>query len=657
MQRAPACPSSALPARTHGIPGDGAPRPPPPTRPPPPVAPLAQPADAQRRPLSDCGVRLRLLATTDLHGQLLSYDYFANRPQYGQGLAQIATLIAAARAEVPGSILLDNGDFLQGSALTEPALPPAARRRPNPAIVAFNTLGYDAVALGNHEFNFGLDRLHEAIAPARFPVLAANAVLVPGATPLADRLLFAPYALIRRNLTDRGGRCHAVTVGVIGLTPPQILDWDRRHLEGRLQMRGMVETARAWVPEMRRAGADLVVCLAHTGIFPVATAQADDVCAADLAALPGIDAVIAGHSHLVWPPTSLPGEPALAPELTLVAGKPVVQPGHSGTHLGIIDLWLSPGARGWEVSASRTSAASTSEIIAGLPREVIRAAATPLRRELGPDHRAVLGRMRRGLGQTPIPLHSYFATLAPSAATQLLADAKTDHVRQALAGRPEAALPILASVTPFRIGGRGGPLNYTDIAPGPMTLRNVLDLYPFPNTILAQEVTGAAIAERLETAARIYATLRPGESEQPLIDPHGPMLLSEQIPGLAYRIDLSRREGRIVDLRFGGLPLSPRTRLVFVTNSFRAATFPMPGARLLLDEDTPSNEVLAAWLRRGGRPRPPLAPRWSFMPMPGTGAYYDTGPGALRHLAEIAPFAPVFAGVTPLGFHRFRLQL
>ncbi|MBE2277862.1 MAG: 5'-nucleotidase C-terminal domain-containing protein, partial [Rhodobacteraceae bacterium] len=636
------------------IPGAGAPRRPPEGVP---RAPAAQPADAQPRPLSDRRVRLRLLATTDLHGQLLSYDYFANRPQYGQGLAQIATLIAAARAEVPGSILLDNGDFLQGSALTEPAAQSAGRRRPNPAIVAFNTLGYDAVALGNHEFNFGLDRLHEAVAQARFPVLAANAVLVPGPTPLADRLLFAPYALVRRSLTDRDGQRHAVTVGILGLTPPQILDWDRRHLEGRLQMRGMIEAARAWVPEIRRAGADLVVCLAHTGMFPTTPPQGDEVCAADLAALPGIDAVIAGHSHLVWPPDPLPGEPALAPELALVAGKPVVQPGHSGSHLGIIDLWLTPGARGWEVAASRTCAASTSEIVAGLPREVIRAAATPLRRELAPDHRAVLGRMRRSQGETPVALHSYFATLAPSAATQVLADAKIDHVRRALAGRPEAALPILASVTPFRIGGRGGPLNYTDIAPGPMTLRNVLDLYPFPNTLLAQEVTGAAIADRLEIAARIYATLRPGETDQPLIHPDRAMTLSEQIPGLSYRIDLSRREGRIVDLRFGGLPLAPGARLVLVTNSFRAATFPVPGARLLLDEDTPSNAVLAAWLRRGGRPRAPLAPRWSFVPMPGTGAYYDTGPGALRHLAEIAQFAPVFAGVTPQGFHRFRLRL
>ncbi len=554
----------------------------------------------------DAGLRLRILATTDLHGHLLSYDYFANRPQFGQGLAQTATLIAAARAEVAGSILLDNGDFLQGSALTELAAR-RARRRVHPAIAAFNALGYDAAALGNHEFNYGLDTLRAALSGARFPVLSANVALELGAAPEEDRLLCPAYTLVRRNLTDAAGQCHPVTVGILGLTPPQILEWDRGHLEGRLAVRGMIEAAQAWVPRMRAAGADVVVCLAHTGVARTEAAgaahgppgSAED-CAADLAALPGIDAVVAGHSHLVWPPEPLPGALPLPPEQALIAGKPVVQPGHSGSHLGIIDLWLRRGAAGWQVAGARAAAVSASEIVAGLPREVIRSAAQPLRSELAADHRATLDWMRRDLGHSAVPLHSYFSMLAPSAALQALADAKIDHVRRALQGRPEAALPVLAAVTPFRNGGRGGPLNFTDIPPGPLTLRNVLDIYPFPNTLVALEVTCAMLVARLETAARIYRQLLPGAGDQPLIDACRPLTLFETVPGLSYRIDLTRDDARIRDVALDGRPLAPQARLVLATNSFRTAALPMPGARLLLDSRIDSSEVLADWLRRGG---------------------------------------------------------
>lgn len=666
------CPPSRPPLRQQGHPVDQPARlaGPQPGGEPGKAAPAPAP-DGTPRAVAAGALRLRLLATTDLHGQILSYDYFANRPQYGMGLAQTAALIAAARAEVPGAILLDNGDFLQGSALTELAARLSARpgrRRPHPAIAAFNALGYDAAALGNHEFNYGLALLQEAVAAAHFPVLSANVALELGARPTQDRLLCPPYALIRRELADASGHRHPLTVGVLGLTPPQIVDWDRHHLAGRIVVRGMVEAARAWLPEMQRAGADLVVCLAHTGVAPAAAAgsagsagysgaRGSEACAADLAALPGVAAVIAGHSHLVWPPQPLPGQPSPPAPEARIAGKPVVQPGHSGTHLGVIDLWLQPGPQGWRVADSRAGAISASEIVAGLPQEVIRAAAAPLRRELAADHRATLGWMRRGLGETPVALHSYFAAVAPSAAMQLLADAKVDHVRRALRGSPEGALPILASVTPFRMGGRGGALNFTEIAPGPLTLRNVLDLYPFPNTLIAEEVTGAQLARRLEAAVRLYRSLRPGVADQPLIDPGRPGTLFEVIPGLGYRIDLSRADGRISALTLNGRPLAPEARVVVVTNSFRAAAFPVPGARLVLDDRVPSSEVLADWLRRGGRPRAAQPPGWGFAPMPGTSIVFDSGARALRHLDEVAHLAPQFLGVTPQGFHRFRLHL
>ncbi len=206
-------------------------------------------------------VQLRVLATSDLHANVLSYDYSSNRPLFGQGLAQMASLIAAARADHPGALLLDNGDFLQGSALADLAAMPR-RRRGHPVIAAMNALGYDAATLGNHEFNFGLGLLRRAVAQARFPMVSANVLTDRGAVPLDDETLVPPFVILTRRLADQAGRAHDLRIGILGLTPPEVLRWDREHLSGRIDARPMVESARAWAPYMRRLGADVVICLA-----------------------------------------------------------------------------------------------------------------------------------------------------------------------------------------------------------------------------------------------------------------------------------------------------------------------------------------------------------------------------------------------------------
>ncbi|MFE3836213.1 metallophosphoesterase [Pseudogemmobacter sonorensis] len=616
-------------------------------------------------------VRLRVLATTDLHGHLLSYDYLANRPQYGLGLAQAVGLIQRARAEVPGSLLLDNGDFLQGSALAELAATPG-RRRPHPAIAAFNTLGYDAAALGNHEFNYGLPLLAEALKAARFPVLSANVLLRRGTAPCEDEHLTSPFALIERELPDESGRTHVLRIGVLGLTPPQIVDWDRRHLQDRIATRPMLDSARAWVPRMRAAGADVVVCLAHTGVGQPGEPSGTECCAGDIAAVEGVDAVVAGHSHLVFPRRSGPDSTGRD---GLIGGKPVVQPGHSGSHLGVIDLWLAPRSRGWSVVRSEARALSVSEIAAGLDRDEARRHAAPLRAALGADHRVALARIRQQIGRIDLALTTHFALVADSRASRLVAEAMVEHARDRLAGRAEAELPILASVTPYRTGGRGGPVNFTEIPPGPLSLRNVFDLYPFPNTVVAELTTGVAILARLERAAAIFNRIRPGRADQILIDPTRPGLGFETIPGLNYRIDPSRPSfgelappesgliapeaalspGRILGLGFRGLPVAPGDRFVLVTNSHLNAQ--APGGPILIDEGVLCTDVLAEFIRRRGAITTLPGPGWSLAPLPGTSVLHDTGPGGLSHGAEAAHLRPEFVGVTPAGFHRFRLHL
>jgi len=604
-------------------------------------------------PLPAGTVRLRILATSDLHAHLLSHDYFSNRPLFGRGLEQTAALIAHARHEEPQALLLDNGDFLQGTALGDLAALGTGKRR-HPVITAFNTLRYDAVALGNHEFDYGADFLEEALKGARFPVLSANILLRAGPDPRRDVTFAAPYALVRRALMDERGDRTEVVVGILGLTPPSVIRWNRRHLRGRLTARPMVEAARAWVPAIRAAGADLVVCLAHAGAG--ADEAGDDVGAEAIARIDGVDVVIAGHSHLVHPSArSVVPVRRRSGEIA-----PIVQPGFAGSHLGLVDLWLQRERGSWQVRETQASARSVSEYAAGLTPAQLRSGAAPLRRALEPDHRNAVAMMRRPVGSSTVALHTLFATAANSPAQRLAAAAFTDWVRERLRGRPEAALPVLAVVRPLRSGGWGGPLNFTDIPAGNLSLRNVFDLYPFPNTMVAEVVTVAALRARLDRASRIFRRIIPGRADQMLVDDTLPASTFEEVPALSYRIDLSAPAGsgrRILGLTLGGRVLAADESVVLATNSFLDASAPTTGGRTILDDGTLCTSALMAFLEKADPWVPAPAKGWSFVPMKDTSILYDSGANAMSHLDAVAHLAPEFVGISAEGFHRFRLHL
>ncbi|WP_135448208.1 bifunctional 2',3'-cyclic-nucleotide 2'-phosphodiesterase/3'-nucleotidase [Tabrizicola caldifontis] len=614
-------------------------------------------------------IRLRLIATSDLHACLLPYDYCHDRPLPGRSLARIAAVIAHARAEVPNSLLFDNGDFLQGNPLADYVANARRRRRPHPVITAFNALRYDAVTLGNHEFNYGLNFLTAALSHADFPVVSANIVTRLGSSPARDRTFVPPFTIMRRRLTDASGRAQTLRIGVIGFAPPQIEIWDRDHLGGRIRMRDIIAAAQAWLPRLRTRGADVIVALAHSGIGPLDAVEGMENAATALAALPDIDAVIAGHSHVEFPGPAVAAAAAVDPVRGLLAGKPAVMPGHCGSHVGIIDLTLAraiEGRRRWRVTAA--SARLVEGSAGAMP------AAPQLRRAISADHRAALAWSRRIIGHSRTPLHTHFATTAPSAALDLIAVAKTDHVRQALAGTRWADLPILASATPFRSGGRGGAGNFTDIPAGPLQRRNLSDLYTFPNTIVAMVMRGACIADWLEQSAALFRQIAPGDTDMPLHDTSVPSFTFETIPALTYAIDLSQparfdadgrlihpEARRILGLRLDGLPLDPDQPVVLVTNNHRAsrAISVRPGCppEIVLSAGTRTQDVLAGYIRRQGTVGAPPARSWHFLPMPGTTLRITAGPGSASYLGDIAAYRPVPIGTGPDGFAHYRLHL
>jgi 2',3'-cyclic-nucleotide 2'-phosphodiesterase/3'-nucleotidase len=612
---------------------------------------------------------LRLIATTDLHASLLPYDYHANRPVAGRSLSTISNQIAQARSEVPNSLLFDNGDFLQGNPLAEYIARSPRRRRTHPVIAAFNSLGYDAATLGNHEFNYGVGFLSTALSRAQFPVVSANIATRLGKSPLRDKTLVPPYTLLKRRLVDSMGQAHTVRIGVIGFAPPQIEIWDQDRLGDRIRMRDIIVAARAWLPRIRAQGADIIVALAHSGIGEVKAEDGTENAAAALAALPEVDAVIAGHSHMAFPGPEFSACDGVDPARGLLAGKPAVMPGHSGSHIGIIDLMLSrndQGRRRWTVQAAQASLRARSDQTGGRNRT--------LRQTVGPDHRAALAWSRQQLGVSQVPLHTYFATSAPNSALDLIAEAKAAHVRSRLAGTDWAGLPVLATASPFRSGGRSGPDNFTDIPAGPIRLRNISDLYCFPNALVALAMTGADLSDWLEQSVALFRQIAPGSVDSPLHDPTIPAFSFDVVPGVAYAVDLSQPARfdiagrmtnpgaqRIVGLSLDGQPLDPDTRVILVTDNHRAGL--LAAARkadpptIALAEGTSTQDVLADHVRNcspvGAAPKP----GWRFLPMPGTTLTIRSGAGSLPHSGDLAAYRPEPLATDAEGFRHYRLHL
>ncbi len=617
-------------------------------------------------------LRLRILATSDLHGAVLPHDYATDRDGGAFGLARVATLIEAARRDAPGAcLLLDNGDFLQGTALADLAMSEPLQG-PHPMIEAMNRLGYDVAGLGNHEFNFGLAALQRVLADARFPVICANALTRRGRTVAVDATLLRPAHIIEKHLTDAAGKPHLLRIGVLSVVPPQIVTWDRSHLERRVVARDMIETVAARVPMLRMEGADLVVLLAHTGIENGPAGEGTENAALALAGLPGVDAIIAGHSHGLFPLREQTAAPQGADHVTgTLRGVPAVMPGHHGTHLGVIDLTLAPTGRGWRVVAhdARLQPVAPEN---GLPPPP---AAPAIIKAAHLAHQATRSRLDRPLGSSPWPIHSYLSRYRSDLPVLIVAAAQRRAVSRALAFGPYAHLPVLAATPPYRTGGRGGPQDYTDIPAGPLTLRNALDLTPFPDALCALRLTGSELRDWLERAASCYLTIRPGLPDQPLWDPRFPGHSVDTIAGLSYRIDLTRPplydadgrrragtdEGRIRDLAHLGRPVADDAEFAVAMSSFRAAgggPYPsLPRDRVIHESNTPARDALIDFLRQGGLTRFAPRPVWSFLPVPGASAQIGTGPGLRRHPGEILALGLTDLGLSPAGFLRLRLPL
>ncbi|MEE4541523.1 5'-nucleotidase C-terminal domain-containing protein [Streptomyces sp. V4-01] len=534
---------------------------------------------------------LRVLGTTDLHGHALNWDYFTNA-EYDDathndvGLAKIATLVEAARTEKghDRTLLIDAGDIIQGTQLSYyyARVEPITGRRSgprHPMALAMNHLRYDAAALGNHEFNYGIPLLRAFQDQCDFPLLAANAV---DATTL--RPAFPPYLV--KEIKVHGGP--PVKVGILGLTNPGIAVWDKANVQGRMAFPGLVEQAKVYVPKLRALGCDVVICTDHSGLdgstsYGDAVPYPENASSLVAAQVPGIDAILVGHTHVERPQTLVVNEQT---GRTVVLSEPLMW----GMRLSVFDIDLTFDRGRWHVS-SVTAEVRNANTVAEDP------AMAKLVRD---EHQKVVTYVNQIVGTCTEAMSAAQSTYRDTPIIDFLNLVQSDTVKAALAGTAYADLPVLSEASPFS--------RTAAIPAGQVSLRDVAGLYVYENTLDAKILTGAQVKDYLEWSARYFVQTAP---DAPLDVTkitnanNTPDYSYDVLSGVSYDIDIAQPTGsRIVNLTHGGQPVDPAARFVLAVNNYRSgggSNYPhVAAAQSVWSNSDEIRNTIIAWVKAHG---------------------------------------------------------
>ncbi len=623
-------------------------------------------------------VDLRILETTDLHSNMMDFDYYKDTPTEKFGLVRTATLIQQARAEAKNSLLVDNGDIIQGSPLGDYMA--AKGLKPgevHPVYKAMNTLDYVVGNLGNHEFNYGLPYLQKALAGARFPYVNANIIDEKSGKPL-----FTPYLIKDTTVTDREGKPHTLKIGYIGFVPPQIMVWDRNNLQGKVRVDDITATAKRYVPEMRAKGAEIIVAIPHSGLSSEPYHAMAENSVYYLSQVPGINAIMFGHAHAVFPSKEFAAIQGADIAQGTLNGVPAVMPGMWGDHLGVVDLVLNNDGGKWQVAQGKAEARPIYDSTA---KKSLAAEDANLVKVLEQDHRATREFVAKPIGKSADVMYSYLSLVQDDPTVQIVNNAQRAYVEHFIQGDPDLGrLPVLSAAAPFKAGGRkNDPASYVEVEKGNLTFRNAADLYLYPNTLVVMKVSGAQVKEWLECSAAQFNQIDPHSSKpQSLINWDFRTYNFDVIDGVQYQIDvtqparydaectlINKQASRIKDLTWQGKPIDPNATFLVATNNYRAygGKFAGTGDKYVAFASPDENRsVVAAYIssetKAHGEVKPQADHNWRLAPISSTTPLdirFETAPGAkaTQFIEQHADYPMKAVGSDEIGFALWQVDL
>lgn len=624
-------------------------------------------------------IKLRIIETTDIHTNIMDYDYYKDKPSQKIGLTRAATLVKEARGEVTNSVLVDNGDLLQGSPMGDYMASKGIKPGEiHPVYKAMNQLDYDVGNIGNHEFNYGLEFLKTSLEGANFPYISANVF-----DKKTGDHYFKPYLIKTHTFKDTDGNAHDVKVGYIGFVPPQIMVWDKKNLEGKVFAEDIKASAEKLVPQMKKEGADIIVAIPHSGVSSDPYKAGAENSTYYLSEVEGIDAIAFGHSHAVFPGKGFDNIQGVDNEKGTINGVAAVMPGRWGSHVGVMDLVLEQDGDSWKVADAQTEArpifdAANKKPIAEADQGIVDA--------VKGDHSATRDFVNQPIGKANDVMYSFLALVQDDPTVQIVNLAQKDYVETMIQGDPDLdGLPVLSAAAPFKAGGRkNDPANFTEVESGQLTFRNAADLYLYPNTLVALKVTGKEVKEWLECSAGQFKQIDANSNKpQSLIDWDGFRTYNfDVMDGVEYQIDVTKParydgncklldEGseRIVGLTYNGKPIDMKQTFIIATNNYRAYSNKFPGTGsdfIAFDSPDENRSIVANYISKVSKEKGEVTPsadnNWSFAPISTSAKLdvrFETSPSekAAQFVSDKGQYPMKKVATDDVGFAVYQIDL